>query len=385
MNSNDFYKSKYSKYKNKYLELKQKNLKINQEGGISLQKGTYLFYIPVNLMSRVYNLTNIETDSNGNDYLQTTKKIRSGDVKETFYLTENQLYDNSVLIIPIDEKDNILSTENWFIPMKTEKKGIEIESIDDVNKSTTNNTNYKTYFEKAKFFLEKHNIKKEYKLPSYTEINVFDAKTGVYCFKYKINSVRSPTLLKSIKFEILSWIITPEIGTTHQNFEDLGEKLGRYIFYIPTTTTITKELQKYKYKELLKMSLLVIPYCTSTGIVKVCQGQPNPIIPSSILNTDKWIINNKVCNLKIIKSKELNAPEKLTHEELFCAAKDCFNDDYNGTEVRWYDILINTTSNELKGQSIESFSFNSLKTYFNKMDNLLQQIKKVNIPNWFFY
>jgi hypothetical protein len=43
MNSNDFYKSKYSKYKNKYLELKQKNLKINQEGGTPF--GKYIFYI----------------------------------------------------------------------------------------------------------------------------------------------------------------------------------------------------------------------------------------------------------------------------------------------------------------------------------------------------
>jgi hypothetical protein len=99
MNSNDFYKSKYSKYKNKYLELKQNNLKINQEGGAPI--GKYLFYI-INseFIKNKYEI--IEYRKNDDKIIPGPFVRKNGSIINNF----EELKKLSILIIPLDKQSN---------------------------------------------------------------------------------------------------------------------------------------------------------------------------------------------------------------------------------------------------------------------------------------
>ena len=112
MNSNDFYKSKYSKYKNKYISLKNKNQKNNQEGGKLIPiPGIYLFYIKKNIIEEKYSIVGKE----GTYY----------SVRNKFGIPTTLSYDElctmSSLVIPLDEKNEkilISPTTKWFITDK---------------------------------------------------------------------------------------------------------------------------------------------------------------------------------------------------------------------------------------------------------------------------
>ena len=126
MNSNDFYKSKYSKYKNKYLELKQKNLKINQEGGVPML-GKYLFYI-INsefILNKYYIANSIKynTWTVANQIENGLFVLKNGDNINDF----EELKKVSILIIPL----------NSMLSSKEKSKKVTYRAKDNTYKDHT--------------------------------------------------------------------------------------------------------------------------------------------------------------------------------------------------------------------------------------------------------
>jgi hypothetical protein len=190
MNSNDFYKSKYSKYKNKYLELKQKNLKINQEGGASPETGTFIFFIPKSIINIIYDCQ-VVIDEKKKLFLQ-----RIGSIL-TVRLTYEELYYISVLICPINKNDEITPTTDWFIPLEypNKKYWVKPTKEEKVIEYKDHWRTYQQYFNTAGDFLIKNNIilknckyydrKKKVENPAKPE--VFNDHTEVIGLKYTIN------------------------------------------------------------------------------------------------------------------------------------------------------------------------------------------------------
>ena len=378
MNSNDFYKSKYSKYKNKYLELKQKNLKINQEGGMPLKPGKYLFYIPSFVIKDSFGCKIVQ--SNEELVMQSLFNIKAPLVGIDIgfpikNLTCDDLYTPSILIIPIGEDDKISSIENWIIPEPYISPKINITP--QISNTDSNEENYVNFFYSIEKFILENKKKVQFFKPitSTWEDKELGEYESVVCLKYQIRGSIGLNVLLGYTYFTISW---DNSYTFNKNldYKKIGEKAGIYLFYIPEEHH-TKIIDKKKYptyERLCQLSLLVIPFCIRNEMQKNCTGNQRP--EHNILNTDKWILQDKTQNKIICKLKNLGNITDLTYPELFCVTKDCFKEEeYDETKVNWYKFQINPfLKKELLKHSDEPFSFNTLKKQFTEKGKKIKDI-----------
>ena len=207
MNSNDFYKSKYSKYKNKYLELKQKN----QEGGIlPTQIGTFLFYIPIGeLNKKDYEVTTTHyTPMSPSPYDQARDIliVKNKSIIGEKYLSYDDLYNMSILVIPLVNENKIASTTEWFLPnikkstsrflpnTQEPKKWTQNKNLIDLNNdSRDTNKIHRKLFCVAKDFLQE-GVATDLVDKEFLKL-VIDGDNYVICLKYKIYRYESNKLV----------------------------------------------------------------------------------------------------------------------------------------------------------------------------------------------
>jgi hypothetical protein len=112
MNNSDFYKLKYLKYKKKYISLKKKN---NQEGGkLKPKPGKYLFYIRRKIIE----------NNNYSIYEEKGRYFVRNSYKLPTQITYDKLCTMSALIIPLEQNENVMPTNKWFITEKDNYKFI---------------------------------------------------------------------------------------------------------------------------------------------------------------------------------------------------------------------------------------------------------------------
>ena len=210
MNSNDFYKSKYSKYKNKYLELKQKNLKFNQEGGM-FESGKYLFYI-IN-----------------SEFIKNKYKIEYGPfVKKDGRIINDfeELKKLSILIIPLDKETQFTykNLDNKYIDhhiISSFKSVNLINNSDEFFKKATDQIPfYKLIIEKyikskleedekldrtlqLQIDVEKENIKKCENGIVHYEKNIINLKAVKQDFEVKIEKLNENIREEKKKYEVI--------------------------------------------------------------------------------------------------------------------------------------------------------------------------------------